>query len=99
VRIAAIYLDHPEVEAIQPTWHCLLRFRQRLPGPPGTEEALAGLRSVLEDADIARIPPGWAAGQQAERWATGADVAFPLARSGRPGVWTALTCLSRERAR
>jgi hypothetical protein len=95
MRIGAIHLDHAEVQAIQPTWHCLLRFRQRLPGPPGTDEALAGLRSVLEEADIARVPPGWAAGQEAERWAVGPDVASPLSLSGRAGTWTALTCLRR----
>jgi hypothetical protein len=97
VRIAAVHIGHPDVESIQPTWHCLLRFRQRLPGPPGTAEAETGLRAVLETAEIARVPPGWAAGQEAERWAIGADLAFPLARSDRPGVWTALTCLSRGR--
>jgi hypothetical protein len=95
MHVPPVHVGLGDVATIQPTWHCLLRFRQRLPGPPGADEALAGLRSVLEDAEIARVPPGWAAGQDAERWAIGADVAFPLARSDRRGTWTALTCLRR----
>lgn len=55
------------------------------------------LRLALVDAEIARVPPSWAAGQEAERWAIADRLAFPLARDGLggPGAWTALTCLTR----
>lgn len=95
MQISPVLVEHPEVEAIQPSFHCVLRFRQRRDAPPGAEAAVAALRAVLAEADIARVPPGWAAGQEAQRWAVTGDLAFPLAPTGR-GTWTALTCLTRS---
>lgn len=93
MRIDPVPVAHPEVAAIQPTWHCLLRYRQRARPPAGAEAAVAALRAALERADIARVPPGWLAGREreAEMWAVDGRIAFPLARAG--GVWTATTCL------
>ena len=96
MQIAAVRVDHPEVHAIQPTWHCVLRFRQRVRPAVGTDAALDGLRAVLEDASIDTWPPPWAAGQEAPRWAVSGRWAFPLAPAGG-GTWTALTCLSAGR--
>jgi hypothetical protein len=96
VHVPAIALEHPEVQRIQPTWHCLLRFRQRADLPPGTDAAVEGLRAVLADATIDRIAPAWAAGGQAELWAVAEPFAFPLTRAGG-GSWSALTCLRRGR--
>lgn len=98
MRIAAVEVQHGgDVARVQPSWHCLLRFRQRKSTPPGTDEAVSALRDALIDAEISRVPPGWAAGQDAERWAIplSGDLAFPLARS-RGETWTALTCLTRS---
>lgn len=95
MHIDPVHVQHPDVSAIQPTWHCLLRYRQRAKPPSGTDAAVAALRASLERADIARVPPGWLAGRDrgAELWAVDGTVAFPLSRAG--GVWTATTCLVR----
>ena len=87
---------HAEVAAIQPTWHCLLRYRQRAKPPAGVDAAVAALRASLERADLARVPPPWLAGRDrgAEMWAVDGGVAFPLSRGGG-SVWTATTCLVR----
>jgi hypothetical protein len=98
VNIAAAHRhDDPDVARIQPTWHCLVRFRERSFRTPGAAEVAEALRLVLVDAEIARVPPAFAAGQEAERWAIAGDLAFPLARDGLggAGAWTALTCLTR----
>jgi hypothetical protein len=89
--------DHDEVHAIQPTWHCLLRFRQRVALPPGTDQAAAALRASLERADLTRMAPGWASGRDrgVQMWALDGDLAYPLT-PGSGGVWTAATCLSRS---
>lgn len=92
--------DDPEVARIQPTWHCLDRFRQRSvhsSARPRADEVAETLRLTLMDAEIARVPPSWAAGQEAERWAIAGPLAFPLVRDGLggAGAWTALTCLTR----
>jgi hypothetical protein len=97
MQVSPVYTDHPEVRVIQPTWHCVLRFRQRGRSAIGTDEALEALRTVLHDASIDPWPPPWAAGQEAERWAVSGVYAFPLRPSGTPGTWTALTCLTRGR--
>ena len=89
-----MYVEHAEVRVIQPTWHCLLRFRQRASLPPGADAALEGLRALLADATIDRIAPSWAAGQQAPLWAVSDPFAFPLTPAGA-GTWSALTCLRR----
>jgi len=87
---------HDEVRAIQPTWHCLLRFRQRVKVDPGTDAAVAALRTSLEDADLTRMPPGWIAGREraAQMWAIDGDLAYPLS-PGPAGTWTAATVLRR----
>jgi hypothetical protein len=100
MRVPAVHLPEPagEVHAIQPTWHCVLRFRQRGSHAAGTDAALDALRRVLLDAHVDRWPPPWAAGQAAERWAVSGDYAFPLHRSAG-GLWVAPTCLRRDAGR
>jgi hypothetical protein len=87
---------HDEVRAIQPTWHVLLRFRQRVKVDPGTDAAATALRDSLERADLTRMPPGWVAGRDsgAEMWAVDGDLAYPLSR-GSGGEWIAATVLRR----
>jgi hypothetical protein len=89
---------HDEVRAIQPTWHCLLRFRQRVKLPPGTEAATAALRASLERADLTRMAPGWVAGSDrgTQMWALDGDLAYPLT-PGPAGTWTAATVLTLGR--
>jgi hypothetical protein len=88
--------EHDEVRAIQPTWHCLLRFRQRVKVERGTDAAVEALRKSLERADLTRMPPGWIAGRErgARMWAIDEDLAYPLSR-GPNGAWTAATVLKR----
>jgi hypothetical protein len=93
VRIPAVQVEHPEVRVIQPTWHCLLRFRQRGRPAVGTDPAMVALVETLRQADIGPWPPPWAAGQDAPRWATSGACAFPLVPAGPSGTWTATTCL------
>ena len=93
--LAAVPVEDPEVRAIQPTWHCLLRFRQRVRPAVGTDAAIAALRATLADATVDVWPPPWAAGQQAPRWAVAGRFAFPLQPAGSPGAWVAVTCLVR----
>lgn len=97
MRIDPVTTDHPEVPAVQPTWHCLLRFRQRARPPAGTEAAIGALRESLAVADIARVPPPWLAGREseAEMWAVDGRIAYPLTR--QRGVWVATTCLTAAR--
>jgi hypothetical protein len=87
---------HDEVRVIQPTWHVLLRFRQRVKVDPGTDAAATALRDSLERADLTRMPPGWVAGRDsgAEMWAVDGDLAYPLSR-GSGGEWIAATVLRR----
>jgi len=87
---------HDEVRFIQPTWHCLLRFRQRVRLDPGTEVAVTALRESLDRADLTRMPPGWIAGRDsgAEWWAIDNDLAYPLSR-GPAGEWVAATVLRK----
>src|SRR5437868_10794616 len=94
----AVSKHHDEVRAIQPTWHCLLRFRQRVVLAPGTDVAVAALRESLERADLTRMAPGWLAGRGrgAPMWALDGDRAYPLT-PGPGGSWTAATCLRRGR--
>jgi len=94
VHVPPVHVEHAEVQVIQPTWHCLLRFRQRAKLPPGTDAAIEGLRAALVDATIDRIAPPWAAGQEAALWAVSGPFAFPLTPAGH-GSWSALTCLRR----
>jgi hypothetical protein len=87
---------HDEVRVIQPTWHVLLRFRQRVKVDRGTDAAVIALRESLERADVSRMPPGWVAGRErgAQFWALDGDLAYPLSR-GHNGAWTATTVLKR----
>jgi hypothetical protein len=87
---------HDEVRVIQPTWHCLLRFRQRVKLAPGTDAAVNGLRESLDRADLTRMAPGWIAGREqgAQMWALDGDLAYPLSE-GFGGEWTAATVLKR----
>jgi hypothetical protein len=91
-----IHKHHDEVRLIQPTWHCLLRFRQRVKLEPGTDAAVSALRASLEHADLTRMPPGWVAGREsgAEMWAIDGDLAYPL-NPGARGEWTAATVLRK----
>jgi hypothetical protein len=88
--------DHDEVKVVQPTWHCLLRFRQRVKVDRGTDAAVVALRASLERADLTRMAPGWIAGGErgAEMWAIDDDLAYPLS-PGPNGTWTAATVLKR----
>lgn len=81
---------------IQPTWHCLLRFRQRVEVPAGTDAAVQALRDSLERADLTRLAPGWVAGRDrsTDMWAVDGDLAYPLV-AGPGGEWTAATVLRR----
>jgi hypothetical protein len=85
---------HDEVRAIQPTWHCLLRFRQRVKLEPGTDAAVEALRASLERADLTRMAPSWVAGRERDTpmWAIDGDLAYPLS-PGPGGEWTAATVL------
>ena len=79
-----------------PTWHCLLRFRQRVRVDPGTDAAVRELHDSLERADLTRMPPGWVAGREqgARFWAVDGELAYPLTR-GPGGDWVATTVLKR----
>ena len=94
--LSAVAKHHDEVHAITPTWHCLLRFRQRVKVDPGTDAAVHALHDSLERADLSRMPPGWVAGreQSAQFWAIDEDLAYPLTR-GPGGAWVATTVLKR----
>lgn len=88
--------DHDEVRFVQPTWHCLLRFRQRVEVERGTDAAVSALRESLARADFTRMPPAWIAGRErgAEIWAVDGDLAYPLSR-GAAGEWVASTVLRK----
>ena len=94
--LSAVAKHHDEVHSITPTWHCLLRFRQRVKVAPGTDAAVRELHDSLERADVTRMPPGWIAGREqgALFWAIDDDLAYPLSRSGS-GEWTAATVLRK----
>jgi hypothetical protein len=90
--------DHDEVRSIQPTWHCLQRFRQRVDVAPGTDAVVTALRESLMRAHFTRMPPGWIAGRErgAEIWALDGDLAYPLS-AGPGGAWIASTVLRKPR--
>jgi hypothetical protein len=94
--LSAVAKHHEEVHAITPTWHCLLRFRQRVKLDPGTDAAVRELHDSLERADLTRLPPAWIAGREqgAQFWALDGDLAYPLSR-GPSGAWVATTVLKR----
>ncbi len=92
------HTEHPQAREIVASAHCVQRFRQRMPiREPGGDVVAAALLKTLEAADVSGWPPAWAAsGRPAELWAATADLAFPLARTDRPGRWLAVTCLPRN---
>jgi hypothetical protein len=92
-------VDHPEVQEIVASAHCVHRFRGRNPvRDAGLDAVVSGLVAALEDADVSGWPPAWAVSDRpAEMWAVSGDLAFPLARTERPGRWVAVTCLRRSR--
>jgi hypothetical protein len=93
--LSSVAKHHDEVPTITPTWHCLLRFRQRVKVDPGTDAAVRELHDSLERADLSRMAPGWVAGEQgAQFWAIDDDLAYPLSR-GPGGEWVATTVLKR----
>ena len=87
----------PDAPEIVPSDHCVHRFRQRLPlAQRGAQIAIDALVEALEDAEVMRWPPAWAVTDRPpELWAINGDLAFPLARTGTPGRWLAVTCLRR----
>jgi hypothetical protein len=91
-------VDHDEVRFIRPTWHCLLRFRQRGEADLGTDAAVEALRASLERTHLTRMPPGWVKGGDriGELWAVDEELelAYPLAK-GSFGEWTAPTVLRK----
>ena len=97
VQVVA-HTHHPEAPEIVASAHCIQRFRERMPiREPGRDVVDAALRETLGDADVSGWPPAWAAsGRPAELWAYTTDLAFPLARTDRPGRWLAVTCLPRN---
>jgi hypothetical protein len=92
-------LEHDEVHEVVASAHCIERFRQRMPiRTPGAQEVIDGVVAALSASDVSRWPPAWAVSDtSAEWWAVSGDVAFPLARAGRPGRWVAITCLRAGR--
>jgi hypothetical protein len=94
--LQAVVKHHDEVTAIQPTWHCLLRFRQRVKLGPGTDAAVDALRESLARADVTRMAPGWVAGRDrgAQMWAIDDELAYPL-NPGPGRTWVAPTVLKR----
>lgn len=92
--------DHPEAREIVPSAHCVQRFRRRMPiRTAGIAPVAQVLLDTLEAADVSGWPPGWAVSDRPTGpdalWAVTRDLAFPLAPSGMPGRWVALTCLRR----
>lgn len=92
--------DHPEAREIVPSAHCVQRFRRRMPiRAAGIAPVAQVLLDTLEAADVSGWPPGWAVSDRptgpGTLWAVAGDLAFPLAASGTPGRWVALTCLRR----
>ena len=97
MQVGVAHTQDPQAREIVPSAHCVLRFRQRMPvREPGTDEVARALLAALADSDVMHWPPGWAVSDRpAELWAISGDLAFPLARTSRPGRWLAVTCLRR----
>ena len=94
MRLPRIHAGHAEVAWIQLTHHAVVRFRARRRVPRGTDAAEAAA-AVLSDASVDRVPPAWAAAQDAEWFAVAGDACFPLVRTPEAGVWLTATCLVR----
>ena len=99
MEVGVAHTEHPEARELIASAHCLLRFRERMPvRVPGGATPAALLLEVLEAVDVSAWPPGWAVSDRpAELWAATPQLAFPLARTPRPGRWLAVTCLRRGR--
>jgi hypothetical protein len=98
VHLHAVRIDHPEVHAIQPTWHCLQRFRERQRFAPGVDTAVELLAAALHEAQITTRPPrGVRTRGDWSLWAVAGDLAFPLTPGPGPGTYTAPTCLTAAR--
>lgn len=97
MNVGVAHTEHPVARELVPSAHCLLRFRERMPvRTPGGAAPAATLLDALAAADVHAWPPGWAVSDRpAELWAVAGDLAFPLARTDRPGRWLAVTCLRR----
>lgn len=94
MRLPRVHTGHSEVEWVQLTHHAVVRFRARrrvARGSDATEAAAA----ALADAHVDRVPPSWAAGQEAEWFAVSGETCFPLVRAPEAGVWLTTTCLVR----
>lgn len=94
MRLPRVHAGHAEVTWIQLTHHAVVRFRSRRRVPRGSDAASAAA-AVLAEAFVERLPPGWAAAQQAEWFAVAGDTCFPLVRAPEAGVWLTTTCLVR----
>lgn len=97
VQIGLAHMDHPDVQEIVPSAHCVQRFRQRMPiREPGIEQVAVALLAALEDCDVSGWPPGWVSTDApAPLWAATRDLAFPLQPTVTQGRWLAVTCLRR----
>lgn len=89
-----MHIGHPDVEWVQLTHHAVVRFRSRRRLPRGAD-AVEAAAAALAEASVDRIPPGWAAGQDAEWFAVAGEACFPLVRGPEAGVWLTTTCLVR----
>lgn len=95
MHIPRVHIDHPEVAVIQPTWHCLKRFRERAGAEPGVDAAITALTEALLLAEITtQIPKGIHSNRQPfALWAVHGALAFPLVEDTAL-VWVAPTCLT-----
>src|SRR5262249_53818318 len=100
MRIRVARPDHPEIEEVIASDHCVLRFRLRSRfRTPGLEAVSDALQQVFAEADLTRWAPPWVdTNRQTQMWALLDDIAFPLTPTGQPGSWLATTCMIRDRA-
>jgi hypothetical protein len=96
VRLPRVYSGHAEVAWIQLTHHAVVRYRARARVPRGVDAAEAAAE-LIGRATVDRVPPAWAAGQEADWFAVVGEVCFPLVPAPEPGVWLTTTCLVRGR--
>lgn len=94
MRLPRAYAGHPEVQWIQLTHHAVVRYRSRRRVPRGADAAEAAA-AALADAHVDRLPPPWAAFQEARWFAVTGDTCFPLVPTADEGVWLTTTCLVR----
>lgn len=94
MRLPRVHVGHPEVSWIQLSHHAVVRYRARRRLARGADAGEAAAET-LREATVDRVPPGWAAAQEAELFAVAGDVCFPLVRAPEPGVWVTTTCLVR----